>query len=126
MIVGTAVGGNASWSQVHSLEEKKQPSRCRDPLFAVLLYANVAAIIGIAIKFGSNPFTAETVETDDSTTENFDYTGVLYTCASLAGFAVVCSAFMLQVMICIPGLLIKIALLFNVGAYFQLFICFYS
>lgn len=115
VVVGTAVSSNANWSQVHSLDEKKQPTRCRDPLFAVLLYANVAAIIGIAIKFGSNPFTAE-VDADDASTstENFDYTGVLYTCASLAGFAVVCSAFMLQVMVCIPGLLIKIALLFNV------------
>lgn len=124
-VVATAVGDNSNWTQVTSLEAKKQPTRCRDPLFAVLLYANVAAIIGVAIKFGSNPFTTEDpVENQtDETNIDLDYTGVLYTCLSLAGFAVVLSAIMLQVMVCIPGMLIKIALLFNVGTY-KLYISF--
>jgi hypothetical protein len=115
-VVATAVGDNSNWTQVTSLEAKKQPTRCRDPLFAVLLYANVAAIIGVAIKFGSNPFTTEDPvenQTDEASID-LDYTGVLYTCLSLAGFAVVFSAIMLQVMVCIPGMLIKVALLFNV------------
>jgi hypothetical protein len=115
--VATAVGDNPNWTQVNSLEAKKQPTRCRDPLFAVLLYANIAAIVGVAIKYGANPFTAENPvnDVDDDTNIDLDYTGVLYTCLSLAGFAVVFSAIMLQIMVCIPGILIKIALLFNVG-----------
>lgn len=126
-VVATTVGDNSNWTQVTSLEAKKQPTRCRDPLFAVLLYANVAAIIGVAIKFGSNPFTTEDpVENQtDETSIDLDYTGVLYTCLSLAGFAVVFSAIMLQVMVCIPGMLIKVALLFNVGMY-QLYINLYG
>jgi hypothetical protein len=126
-VVATAVGDNSNWTQVTSLEAKKQPTRCRDPLFAVLLYANVAAIIGVAIKFGSNPFTTEDPvenQTDEASID-LDYTGVLYTCLSLAGFAVVFSAIMLQVMVCIPGMLIKVALLFNVGMY-QLYINLYG
>lgn len=114
-VVATAVGDNSNWTQVNSLETKKQPTRCRDPLFAVLLYANVAAIIGVAIKYGSNPFTEEPVNETDDASIDLDYTGVLYTCLSLAGFAVAFSAIMLQIMVCIPGILIKIALLFNVG-----------
>jgi len=40
-------------------EVKKQPNKCRDPLFAVLFYVNLAVIIGIAAIYGANPFTIE-------------------------------------------------------------------
>jgi len=99
---------------------KKQPTKCRDPVFAVLLYANVAAIIGVFIKFGTNPF-ADTAEQQQQQQQNNgeivenDYTGVIYSSIATAGFAAVLSAIMLQILMCIPGILIKVALLFNVA-----------
>jgi hypothetical protein len=143
-------------------EVKKQPTQCRDPIFAVLFYANIAVIVGVAIAFGQNPFTqanAATVEeaagnftqTNASTTVeeaagnftqtnattveqvagNFtqtnttiaeetvgndatidlDYTPFFYVTAIAGGVGVVLSCIALQVLMCIPESLIKVALI---------------
>eukprot|EP00979_Chaetoceros_neogracilis_P015669 scaffold6349_cov232-Chaetoceros_neogracile.AAC.5 len=94
---------------------KKQPRKCRDPVFAVLLYANLAAIIGVYIKYGQNITTDETAEATDDQLEDTDYTPIVYTAAALAGFSAVFSAILMQVLMCIPGFLIKAALFFNIG-----------
>ena len=128
-------------------EVKKQPTQCRDPIFAVLFYANIAVIVGVAIAFGQNPFTqanAATVEeaagnsftqTNATTVEqvagNFtqtnttiaeetvgndatidlDYTPFFYVTAIAGGVGVVLSCIALQVLMCIPESLIKVALI---------------
>jgi|AntRauTorckE5430_2_1112549.scaffolds.fasta_scaffold15675_1 hypothetical protein len=94
---------------------KKQPRKCRDPVFAVLLYANLAAIIGVYIKYGQNITTDETADATDDQLEDTDYTPIVYTAAALAGFSAVFSAILMQVLMCIPGFLIKAALFFNIG-----------
>jgi hypothetical protein len=84
----------------------KQASRCRDPVFALLLYGNIAAITAVAASFGSNPFT-----TGDQS--NGDYTAVVYTALGCGIFALIFSAFMFLVLICIPSILIKVSLILN-------------
>ena len=102
-------------------EVKKQPTQCRDPIFAVLFYANIAAIVGVAIAFGQNPFTltndstgnstqTNTNNTDDATTD-LDYTPFFYVTAIAGGVGVVLSCIALQVLMCIPESLIKVALI---------------
>lgn len=120
---GASTGNAAGFNQENPFLVKKQPTKCRDPVFAILLYANVAAIIGVFIKYGTNPF-ADTADQQqqqegqqnngDVVVEN-DYTGVIYSSIATAGFAAVLSAIMLQILMCIPGILIKVALIFNVA-----------
>lgn len=103
---------------------KKQPTRCRDPLFAVLFYANVAAIVGVTIRYSDDVMKA--LRSDSSAndadanmngadTEEDDYSGIIYTAIVTAAIASALSAATMQVMICIPGILIKAALFFNVA-----------
>eukprot|EP00557_Chaetoceros_sp_GSL56_P002192 CAMPEP_0176500768 /NCGR_PEP_ID=MMETSP0200_2-20121128/13771_1 /TAXON_ID=947934 /ORGANISM="Chaetoceros sp., Strain GSL56" /LENGTH=517 /DNA_ID=CAMNT_0017899545 /DNA_START=166 /DNA_END=1719 /DNA_ORIENTATION=- len=99
---------------------KKQPTKCRDPIFAVLLYANVAAILGVFLKYGTPVDQQQQQDADflsegaDSTTLENDYMGLIYSSIATAGFAAVLSAIVLQILMCIPGVLIKVALVFNV------------
>lgn len=102
---------------------KKQPTKCRDPIFAVLLYANVATILGLFLKYGTDPLTDSTTSTteqqQDTTTEGTttmdnNYLGLIYSSIATAAFAAVLSAIVLQILMCIPGVLIKVALIFNV------------
>mmetsp|Transcript_25256 Transcript_25256/g.37419 ORF Transcript_25256/g.37419 Transcript_25256/m.37419 type:complete len:481 (-) Transcript_25256:216-1658(-) len=95
---------------------KKQPKKCRDPIFAVLLYANVAAIIGVYAKYGTNILVddADAAEADDALV-NTDFTPIIYTAGALAGFSLVLSAIFMNILMCIPGFLIKAALFFNIG-----------
>ena len=102
-------------------EVKKQPTQCRDPIFAVLFYANIAAIVGVAIAFGQNPFTLTNDSTGNSTqtntnttddaTNDLDYTPFFHVTAVAGGVGVVLSGIALQVLMCIPGILIKVALI---------------
>jgi len=102
---------------------KKQPTRCRDPLFAVLFLVNVAAIVGVTIKYSGDVIKSFTSAVDadadadanaDANAEEVDYTGLIYTAIATAAIATGLSAVTMQVMICIPGILIKAALFFNI------------
>lgn len=94
---------------------KKQPRKCRDPVFAVLLYANVAAIVGVFIKYGQNLAVDTTAAATDDNLEDNDYTAFVYTAAALAGFSAIFSATLMQVLMCVPGFLIKAAIFFTIG-----------
>jgi len=141
-ITGTATTTNGS----NPFEVKKQPTKCRDPIFAVLFYANVAAIIGVFIAYSGDVLNEISSGADDANAQDagdapttppsafdpttppsaFDYeppvtenalpySGIVYTGLTTAAFATVLSAVMMQVMTCIPGILIKAALIFNVA-----------
>jgi hypothetical protein len=97
-------------------DTKKQPKRCRDPIFAFLFYANIAAIVGVAIKFGSNPFTTTSTPADDNVDAyQQTYTSLIYTALGTGGFSIVLSFLLSQVMMCIPTIMIKVALFFNLA-----------
>mmetsp|Transcript_4428 Transcript_4428/g.6738 ORF Transcript_4428/g.6738 Transcript_4428/m.6738 type:complete len:452 (-) Transcript_4428:372-1727(-) len=87
---------------------EKQETRCRDPLFALLLYGNVGALIGVAAAYADEAFT-------DDTVSGYDYEGYLYAALICGGCALVFSALMMTLMMAIPQFLIKVSLVFMVG-----------
>ena len=87
---------------------EQQPTRCRDPIFAVLLYVNVIAMAAVAILLGRDVF-------GTATTGGFDYTGYLYTVALAGVVSILLSFLMMLVMMRIPTLLIKASLIFVVA-----------
>lgn len=98
-------------------EEKKQPNQCRDPLFAVLFYVNIVVIIAIAAIFGANPFTEmnDAGNADDQVVVDVDWSPFLTVAAVAGAIGLVLSCLALQVLMCIPGILIKVSLFFNIA-----------
>lgn len=86
---------------------EKQETKCRDPIFAFLLYANVIAIVAVAGVYGTQAL-SEAV--DDSTT-GYNYSGYVYSTFILGAAALILSGAALPVMMCIPEVLIKVSLL---------------
>lgn len=84
----------------------KQANGCRDPIFALLLYGNIAAITAVAASFGSNPFSS-------SGQSSGDYTAVVYTALGCGIFALIFSALMFLILLCIPSISIKVSLILN-------------
>jgi hypothetical protein len=91
---------------------EKQATRCRDPFFALLLYVNVAAIIGVAATYGPAAVDSATPNSSgDNTNAYYGYVYAAIICAFISFFA---SAGGVMVMMCIPETLIKVALIFVV------------
>lgn len=101
-------------NQNESFRDKKQESRCRDPLFALLFYANVIIITAFAIRNGGDAFNVD--ENDNNNDDDVSYEGFMYVACASAGVGAVLSGLMFVVLLCIPSFLIKSALLFNVAA----------
>lgn len=78
---------------------------CNDPLFALLFYANVAAIVGVAIVYGPDAF---------ADTATFTYEGYVYAALISAVLSLAFSAVGLAVLMAIPETMIKVALIFVV------------
>lgn len=99
-------------------EEKQQPNKCRDPLFAVLFYANLAVIVGLAAVFGRNPFNtsddAAQANNGDDGIADVDYSPFITAAGISGGVGLVLACAALQILICIPGILVKVAIIFNV------------
>lgn len=98
-------------------ETKQQPKGCRDPLFSIIFIANLAIIGFLCGKYGSNPFTVDD-ENDGDNEEKPSYEGFLYSAAGGGGIAAVLSALCLMLILAIPGILIKVAIFFNLGCFF--------
>lgn len=110
-IDGTS-GANGS-----AFEEKQQPAKCRDPLFAGLFYVNLAIIAAIAAIFGASPFTnpddANNANNQDADADVVDYTPFVYAAGICGGIGLILSCLALNILMCIPGILIKVALIGN-------------
>jgi Plasma-membrane choline transporter len=84
-----------------------QETRCRDPLFALLLYGNVVAIIAVAFVYGPAALSI--------TTTNFtDYTGYVIATIIFALVSFGAAALGLLILMAIPETMIKVALVFTV------------
>jgi hypothetical protein len=83
-----------------------QETKCRDPIFALLLYGNVGAMIGVAVAYGGEAF--------NEITAGEEFTGYMYAVLICGGFSFIFSAIMYLVMMRFPGTLIKMSLLFVV------------
>lgn len=98
-------------------ENKKQPKGCRDPMFAVLFYANLGIMLALVVKYGSNPFNDDNNADDgaDDNVEKPSYEGFLYAAAGGGAIAILFSALALLLCMAIPGILIKVAIFFNIA-----------
>lgn len=86
---------------------QKQETKCNDPIFAILFYITVFAMLAVSITYGPSA-----MEEDNG--DSFDYSGYV-----IATVIVVCLSFLasggaLAIMMCIPETLIKVALIFVV------------
>lgn len=86
---------------------EKQETKCRDPIFALLLYGNVGAIAGVAAAYGSAAF-SEAVDEGDS---GYNYQGYINVAFVTGAIAIVLSGGSLPIMMCIPTALIKVSLI---------------
>jgi len=91
---------------------EKQPTRCRDPFFALLFYAQLAAMIACAFIYG--PAAREQYAFQGLNISG-DATGYLKLAAVLGVISLVLSGLMLSILMCIPQFIIKVALFFNLG-----------
>ena len=91
-----------------------QETRCRDPIFAVLFYGNVAAIVAVVVAFGTDAFYTS-VDDNQQTQDGYDYSGYIYSVLVLGLFSIILSGLSLPLMMCIPELLIKMSLFFMLG-----------
>ena len=83
---------------------EKQPVKCRDPIFALLLYGNVGAIAAVAAIYGSKAF-------EGVNEGGYNYNGYIYAAFILGIIAMVFTGFCLPIMMCIPEVLIKVSLI---------------
>jgi hypothetical protein len=89
---------------------EKQATACRDPIFALLLYANVAIIIGIAATYGPDAMT-----TSSPNGQKTNYSSYVVATVICAIFSFALAAVGLAVLMCIPETLIKVSLIFVVA-----------
>ena len=85
-----------------------QEVRCRDPVFALLFYATVAAILVVAIIYGPDALN------EDNNTSDRDYEGYVYASIIMAFLSFFVSAGGVSILMCIPETLIKVSLIFVV------------
>jgi hypothetical protein len=85
---------------------EKQPNRCRDPIFAILLYANLAAIIAVAATLGQGAF--------ENITIGADYLPYMYAVLICCGFSLFFSFVVYLFMMRFPETLVKTSLIFVV------------
>lgn len=88
----------------------KQANRCRDPIFALLLYVNIGGIAATAGIYGTKAFSDALDDVADASSAN--YIGYMYVTLICAVFSIVLSGITLPIMMCIPTLLVKVSLLF--------------
>mmetsp|Transcript_3315 Transcript_3315/g.5417 ORF Transcript_3315/g.5417 Transcript_3315/m.5417 type:complete len:483 (-) Transcript_3315:91-1539(-) len=122
VVQGTAVQEHQQQQHPHSdnndsldpnfSKGEKQESKCRDPIFAFLFYGNVIAIAVTCAFFGTDAF--QTIDDTTSGVDSSDYSGYIWVMCICAAFATIFSGLSLIVMMRIPTLLIKTALIFSV------------
>ena len=97
------------WTSYQKIDKKKQTkeTKCRDPIFAILLYGNLAAIIAVAGVYGTSAFT----EAVTDSTSGYNYNGYIYATFILGAVAIVLTGVSLPIMMCIPMILIKCSLI---------------
>ena len=115
-VQGTVLGGDSSPHAAPSYDAnfskgEKQETKCRDPIFALLLYANLIAIAVVVVIFQKE---ALSVVGSNSNTDE-DFSGYIYAGLICGAFAMIFSGLMLIVMMWIPSFLIKTSLIFVVA-----------
>jgi hypothetical protein len=97
---------NSYAPNINESPESKRTSGCKDPIFALLFYACIAAIVAVAALYGSP---ALQTSTSGLVYKNYVFAVVIIVCISFVG-----AGGGLAVMMCCPATLIKVSLLFSV------------
>lgn len=84
----------------------KQETRCRDPLFAALLYVNVIAIVAVAGVYGQ-----DAVKNSTESSSDFDYEGYVIATVISAVVSLGLACLGLLILMAIPETLIKVSLI---------------
>jgi hypothetical protein len=92
----------------------KQPTRCNDPIFAILLIGNIAAIAVCVNVYGTSAF-FDNVNSSTISTDGYDYSGYIYATAALGVISMIASGLTLPILMCMPEALVKMSLFFMVG-----------
>ena len=87
---------------------ERQETRCNDVPFAILFYANLVAMIAVAVIYGPDALDDADQDSDR------DYRGYVYAALICSALGVLASLGGVAVMMCIPETLIKVALIFVV------------
>ncbi|KAL7566175.1 hypothetical protein ACA910_011250 [Epithemia clementina (nom. ined.)] len=99
----------------YSAKGEKQEVRCRDPLFAVLFYAAVAAIVAVALIYGPDALQQtndDNIDNNNNNNDNTEYEGYVYAALIMAVVSFLVSALGVAILMCIPETLIKVSLIF--------------
>ena len=88
-----------------NVEHEPAKGGCKDPIFAILFYINVAAIAAVAVVYGPSAF---------SDTASFTYDGYIYAAIISGVLSLFFSALGLAVLMAIPETMIKVSLIFVV------------
>jgi len=110
------VEGLVSSNEQNWKKGEKQPSAFKDVPFAILFYAQVIAMIGVAVVYGPDTLNDITKDVTPAGTADitFDYTGYLYAAGSLGLLSFMVSALMMLIMVKFASFLVKMSLLFSV------------
>mmetsp|Transcript_7212 Transcript_7212/g.16923 ORF Transcript_7212/g.16923 Transcript_7212/m.16923 type:complete len:384 (+) Transcript_7212:95-1246(+) len=102
------VAGDHVSPQQQAGQSERKPG-CKDPIFAVLFYVNVAAIIGIAATMGKDALTSFA---DGGSI--YDYSGFIYASVIISLASLVFAGISLLIVMKFPETVIKISLVFVV------------
>lgn len=117
VVTGTIVNSSKEDESSFSGKGEKQSPKCRDPIFALLLYINVAAIAAVVGVFGFDAFSDNVEDDNNEDTDTFlgDFRGYAYVTLVTGAFGLIFSALSLMVLMRIPEFLIKASLLLTVA-----------
>ncbi|GAX15263.1 hypothetical protein FisN_1Hh700 [Fistulifera solaris] len=87
---------------------QKQAARCNDPIFALLFYVTVIAMVAVSVIYGPSA-----MESDENG-ESYDYSGYVTATVIVVCLSFLASGGALAIMMCIPETLIKVSLIFVV------------
>jgi hypothetical protein len=87
---------------------QKQAARCNDPIFALLFYVTVIAMLAVSVVYGPSA-----MESDENG-ESYDYSGYVTATVIVVCLSFLASGGALAIMMCIPETLIKVSLIFVV------------
>ncbi len=108
---------NNQQQQHNGARDDKVESSCNDPIFAVLFYVALIAIIGVAATYGADAL--ENGSTGQgggggTSSVNFDYSGYITITIIITFLSFIGAGMGMSLLFCIPQFLIKTALIFTV------------
>jgi Plasma-membrane choline transporter len=94
--------------------DDKVESSCNDPIFAVLFYIALFAIIGVAATYGKDALSTSSTSGSGGTTTTLKYQGFMIITFIITFLSFLGAGLGLSVLFCIPQFLIKVSLLFTI------------